>query len=230
VENYYSVLGIKPDASATEIKRAFRERAKRLHPDIAGQEASAGMRKLLAAYEILSDRDRRDAYDRAYSRFVSSQTFDYRAFLHEHLDEPANAAKLIFFESLHLGEEDALRIWWDVGGLAFPLDRYLEREDWMDCAFLLAEDLDKRGWSYEAFVLLAALIREERRLPYFRHFTEEVERFLKEIVRLRLRAVVDGETWIDCLQTLLELGFPAKDRAYWTRALQSALSRVPRFA
>jgi curved DNA-binding protein CbpA len=188
------------------------------------------MRKLLTAYELLSDRDRRDKYDRACSRFTSSQTFDYRAFLYKHLDEPENAAKLIFFELLHLGEEDALRIWRDLGGLDFPLERYLEREDWMDCAFLLAEDLDKRGQPYEAFVLLTALIREERRLPYFRHFAEEVERLLKEIVRLRLRALVDGETWVDCLQTLLELGFPAKDRAQWTRALESALSRRSRFA
>jgi tetratricopeptide (TPR) repeat protein len=226
VENYYSLLGVKQDVSPAELKKAFREKAKRLHPDIAGKGAETAMRKLLGAYEVLSNRDRRFEYDRAYSRFIKHLDFDYRSWLREQGEDPASQAKLVFFELLHLEEETALEIWRKNGGLQFPLEKYLGREDWLDCLFLLAEELDKRECYYESFRLLTALVREERRLPYFRHFMDDIEMFLKELVRLRLRAQVDDETWVGCLETLLELGFSPRDEARWLRSLAEALLRM----
>jgi curved DNA-binding protein CbpA len=225
MENYYSLLGVRQDASSGDIKKAFREKAKRLHPDIAGKAAEAAMRKLLTAYEVLSSRDRRFEYDRAYSRFVKNTDFDYRTWLQEQGDPPSQA-KLIFFELLHLEEDAALEIWRKNGGLRFPLEKYLDREDWMDCLYMLAEELDKRGQYYESFRLLTHLVREERRLPYFRHFMDDIEMFLREQVRLRLRAQVDDETWVDCLETLLELGFSPRDEARWMRSLAEVLLRT----
>ena len=71
MEDCYRVLGVKPSASAAEIKRAFRQRAKELHPDIPANQASGGdtdarMRDLIRAYETLSDPARRAAYLRMY--------------------------------------------------------------------------------------------------------------------------------------------------------------------
>ena len=216
--NYYEILTVSKNASSQEIKKAFRERAKQLHPDVAGETGAEEMRKLLAAYKILSDRDRRFEYDRAYNRFIGKNTFNYRSFLMERQDDPSSQARLIFFELLHLEEETALAIWQKHGGLRFPMEKYLDREDWMDCAYILAEELAKRQHIYEAFVLLVSLVREERRLPYFRHFMQEVETFLKELVRLHLRPAVDGETYLECLEALLDLGFPSQ---YEERILRS---------
>jgi tetratricopeptide (TPR) repeat protein len=226
MENYYSVLGITPSASSREIKKAFREQAKRIHPDIAGAVAEEEMRKLIAAYEVLSNPERRYEYDRAYSRFIKKYQFDYRTFLREQGDDPASQAKLIFFELLHLGEEEALTVWRAQGGLNFPMEKYLDREDWMDCSFILAEELEKRQCYYDAFMLLVRLVREERRRPYFRHFMGDLETFLKEIVRLRLRSAVDAETYIECMETLLELGFPPKDEARWMRSMAETLVKL----
>jgi curved DNA-binding protein CbpA len=226
MENYYSLLGVKQDSSAGDIKKAFREKAKRLHPDIAGKAAEAAMRKLLTAYEVLSSRDRRFEYDRAYCRFVKKLDFDYRTWLQERGDDPSSQAKLVFFELLHLEEDAALEIWRKNGGLHFPMEEHLDREDWMDCLYILAEELDKREQYYESFRLLVQLVREERKLPYFRHFMDDIEMFLKEQVRLRLRAQVDDETWVDCLETLLELGFSPRDEARWMRSLAEALLRM----
>ena len=221
--NYYEILTVKQNASTQEIKKAFRERAKQLHPDVVGdaggESGTEEMRKLLAAYETLSDRDRRFEYDRAYNRFVGKYRFDYRSFLMEQEDNPKSQATLIFFELLHLEEETALAIWQKQGGLLFPMEKYLEREDWMDCTYILAEELTKRQRFYEAFVLLVKIIREERRQPYFKHFAAEVETFLKELVRLQLRSAVDAETYIECLEALLDLGFPARDQARWIRSI-----------
>jgi curved DNA-binding protein CbpA len=224
--NYYTVLDVRENASTQEIKRAFRDKAKRLHPDIAGKEAEGEMRKLLSAYEVLSDRDRRYEYDRAYGRFIKKVDFDYRSWLRDRSDDPANRAKLVFFELLHLEEDAALAMWDRSGALDFQMERYLDREDWMDCLYLLAEELDKRGRCYEAFELLAALVREERRRPYFKHFMDDIEGFLKELVRLRLRAGVGDELWVDCLETLLELGFSPRDEARWLRSMAETLLKM----
>jgi curved DNA-binding protein CbpA len=226
VENYYSLLGISQTASAGEIKKAFRERAKRLHPDIAGEMAAGERRKLLTAYKVLSDRDRRFEYDRAYSRFSRKYHFDYRTFLREQADDPASQAKLVFFELLHLEEDAALAIWQERGGLDFPMERYLDREDWMDCTYILAEELSRRNRYYEAFFLLLRLVKEERRRPYFKHFMQELEGFLKEIVRLKLRSSVDAETYLECIEALLELGFDPRDEARWMRSAAETLVRM----
>jgi curved DNA-binding protein CbpA len=221
MDNYYSLLGVSQTASAQEIKTAFRDRAKRLHPDIAGKAAEAGMRRLLAAYQVLSNTDRRFEYDRAYKRFMG-KGFDYRRFLKEQ-DNPKSLAKLIFFDFLHLEDDEAIEVWTNAGALNFRLEDHLDREDWMDCSFILAEELDRRGRRYEAFVLLVALVREERRKPYFRHFMEEVEGFLRELVRLRLKPAVDRETYAGCLESLLGLGFPPKDENRWLKGLAGTL-------
>jgi curved DNA-binding protein CbpA len=223
MDNYYSLLGLKQNASTQDVKKAFREKAKRLHPDIAGEAAEEGMRRLLAAYEILSDRDRRFEYDRAFSRFSEKVGFDYRIWLRERADDPESQAKLVFFELLHLEEDAAISIWRRNGGIHFGMDLYLDREDWMDCFYILAEELDKRGDHYEAFRLLTRLVNEERKLPYFRHFMDDIEIFLKELVRIRLKPSVDEETWLDCLQTMLDLGFSSRDQARWLRSMAETL-------
>jgi curved DNA-binding protein CbpA len=226
LENYYSLLGVSETASVPEIKKAFREKAKHFHPDIAGDTALEEMRKLLTAYEVVSDRNRRFEYDRAYNRFSQKNRFDYRTFLREQGDDPRSQAKLIFFELLHLEEDAALEIWRKQGALDFPIEKYLDREDWMDCTFMLAEELEKRMYYYESFVLLLRLIKEERNRPYFKHFMEDIETFLKEMVRLHLRSAVDIETYADCLEALLGLGFSSHDEARWMRSQAETFVRL----
>jgi molecular chaperone DnaJ len=63
--DYYEVLGIARDASGADIKRAFRARARELHPDVsAAPDADGQFREVAEAYEVLSDPDRRATYDR----------------------------------------------------------------------------------------------------------------------------------------------------------------------
>jgi tetratricopeptide (TPR) repeat protein len=226
VENYYSLFGVKQNASADEIKKAFRNMAKKNHPDVVGMGKESLMRKLLAAYEILSDPKRREQYDISYARFVKHHDFDYRTFLKEKTDDPFSLAKLIFYYFLHLEDDEAIEVWEAQGGLDFPLEKYLDREDWMDCAFILAEELEKRGRSFEAFCLLSSLVREERRKPYFKHFMPEVEIFLKELVRLKLRHAVEDERYISCLEEMLTLGFSSKDEARWMRSIAETLWKI----
>lgn len=225
MNNYYNLLGVNQNASALEIKKAFREKAKKLHPDIAGSNQVEAMRRLLCAYEILSSPERRFEYDRAYSRFVKKCGFNYRIWLNEQ-DDPESQAKMIFFDLLHLDEEQAIAVWRKNGGLDFQLKKFMDREDWMDCQFILAEELDRRGCSFEAFKLLAAILAEERRRPYFRLFTVEIENYLKTLVKLRLKHQIDEETWIDCMAVMLELGFSARNEIRFKRSMVNTLEKL----
>jgi len=225
LNNHYELLGIEPGASPSEIKKAFREKAKQFHPDIAGSGGAQAMRKIIGAYEILSSPERRFEYDKAYSRFVKKSGFNYRTWLAAQ-DDPECQAKLVFYELLHLEEEKAIAIWRKNGGLDFPLYKYMEREDWMDCQFILAEELDKRGFVFEAFKLLAVVLGEERRRPYFKLFTVEIESYLKTIVKHRLKPQVDEETWIDCMETMIGLGFSARDESRFKRSISDTLVKL----
>lgn len=59
--NPYQILGVKPDASESAIKQAYRALAKQHHPDAGGDPEK--FRDLALAYSVLSDPERRDEYD-----------------------------------------------------------------------------------------------------------------------------------------------------------------------
>jgi len=62
----YEVLGVKPDASADEIRKVYRKLAKQFHPDLnpGKPEAEARFKSISAAYDLLSDPEKRGRYDR----------------------------------------------------------------------------------------------------------------------------------------------------------------------
>ena len=63
--DYYEVLGISKDASEADIKKAFRQMAKKYHPDLHpdDKEAEARFKEINEAYEVLSDADKKSRYD-----------------------------------------------------------------------------------------------------------------------------------------------------------------------
>jgi len=63
-KDYYQIMGVGRDASADDIKRAYRRLARKFHPDVSKEkDAEARFKEVGEAYEVLRDPEKRAAYD-----------------------------------------------------------------------------------------------------------------------------------------------------------------------
>ena len=85
-KDFYKTLGVARDASADDIKKAFRKLARQYHPDTnpGDKKAEEKFKEINEAYEVLSDPDKRKLYDNAGANYEqyrraggNAQDFDW---------------------------------------------------------------------------------------------------------------------------------------------------------
>lgn len=75
-KDYYETLGVPRDAADAEIKKAFRKQARKYHPDVSKEaDAEAHMKDVNEAYAVLSDPEKRAAYDQLGRNYKPGQEF-----------------------------------------------------------------------------------------------------------------------------------------------------------
>ena len=194
-----------------------------MHPDIPHNVRNSGGKKaneqalmrLIRAYEALLDAKRRAEFDFFYNKTVKKgESFDYRTWLKEQAD-PESRATLIFFDLFHNAEDEAVREFLRLCSEhpSFSLRRYFSRGDFMDCGFVLAEELYFRNHYYESFLLLEQIIREELKDAYFRHFFPEVLILARKLIREKLIYTLADDLLLDCCEAALDFGLSKADNA-----------------
>lgn len=216
MNSHYRVLGVDPEATPEEIRNAYRRQVKEVHPDLNNGDPTSleRMKAVVKAWEVLRDPELRSEYDRIHG-IGTDLGFDYAEFLRSRRNDRESQAKLVFYDLLHDNPEEALRIYETLVETGdFELSRYLGREDFMDCAFLLAEEYESRNEFDRAFALLSAIVRFERQKPYFRHFMAEVYERLRTIVCIKMPIAVGPGTVLECLHQMIEWDLPRKETAF----------------
>ncbi|MEY4933604.1 MAG: hypothetical protein RLZZ403_1924 [Pseudomonadota bacterium] len=75
-KDYYETMGVPRNASADDIKRAYRKLARKYHPDVSKEKgAEEKFKAMQEAYEVLKDPEKRAAYDRLGANWKSGQEF-----------------------------------------------------------------------------------------------------------------------------------------------------------
>ncbi|HEY9055420.1 MAG TPA: DnaJ domain-containing protein [Rectinemataceae bacterium] len=230
MENYYDVLGVPPDSDQSDIKSAFRRKAKKYHPDLnpdyqvssKGPVASvreSAMRLILEAYRILSDAEKRRVYDRALRKQKAEQKgFDYRSFLKSRVHDPESQAKLIVYDLLHNLEEEALEVYERSKSFGdFRLERWMDRGDAMDAEYCLAEEYEERGRLLKAYAIYKRLIALEKEKPWFRYYFDVVALKFRTLVLQKMPGRIDEEDYLDRLEEAIDLGIGARDSAQFLR-------------
>ncbi len=231
----YKVLGIRQNATAAEIKKAYRLKAKMLHPDATQTSDSEKFQELVKAYEILSDVRQRSLFDQsmctrnAYTKNTVS-SFDYYTWLSARTDEESRA-KLIFFDLMHNREDEAVFEFkrMSMNHADFSLKHWFTREDFMDYGYILAEELALRQEFYDAIILLEQIIRMEYSYSYFRLFFPEVMEFTLSLLKRNVSGVLNDELALDVFERALDLGFSAKDDAFFLRQMSLIYKKIGDF-
>ena len=88
-KDYFKILGVRRNATDKEIKSAFRKLAKKFHPDLNphDQLVESEFKKIIEAYEILSNQETRKSYERSLSGFFENRDGNSRKFDKDNTDK-----------------------------------------------------------------------------------------------------------------------------------------------
>lgn len=183
--DHYAILGISPEASPEEIKKSFKRLAVRFHPDKNPRRREWSERKfreILDSYQVLADPRRRADYDNRYKWRGNGQEGDMRPYFFRRTD-PRSLARRVLHYLMNCRSEEAIDLFLQMRTRYGPdvLWDYLEREECLDCEFLLAEAFETRGELHDAAENYRKVYLRERGAVRRRPYYDEVISRLKSL-------------------------------------------------
>ena len=227
-QTYYDILDIQRGASQTEIKQAFRKMAKKYHPDTNPEDEERATQKLneiITAYRVLSNERERARYD---VMMRTNPTLEQRE-----TSESASTAEKTdeILQDLLAGRgRKALETYDELReGEAFQLSDHLDIRDYLDCLFLLAEQLERVGRHSEATEFYEELYAREKEPPRYRYFLEEVKERIKKLYSRKLPREADSaQEEIACYRRILEFDVDRSEKAFLLKKIAEVYCRIGR--
>lgn len=214
--DYYGVLQVSPSASSDEIRMSFKRLVIESHPDKNPQRrawSERRVRELIRAYEILGDPLTREEFDRKRTIILKAKAkrggplrrsrpyYFYRS-------DPESRAQRVLYFLLHGDSGAALDLLFKLEtqlGHDF-LSRNLDRTDYLDCLFLLAEQFVARKEYSEAVRRLRSFYVHEAEVRFPRHYLDQVIQMLKDLYLRKLPRAGTSEEALDGLREAASLG------------------------
>ncbi len=233
MKDLYKVLGVRQEATLAEIKRAYREKVKNLHPDLTGDiTRHEEFNEVVHAYRVLSDARQRSIFDEGFiirmkKEARKSDEFDYYKWLSAREDYESRA-KLIIYTLMRNKEDEAVAEFkrMQMTHSDFTLKNYFTREDFMDYGYILAEELVIRSEYYDAFLLLEQIIKMEYSYHYFYIFFPEVIDFTMGILKRNIDGVISDELALDVYERALDLNLGRTNDAFFLRKMSEEYRRL----
>lgn len=226
--DHYKVLGVRREATTSEIKSAFRRRAKRLHPDAGGRDANE-FNALVESYNALLKKREEDFFAR-HQEYENTEykCFNYHDYLMYERTDYESKAKLIVFDLLHHNEDEAVEVYTSMARdhADFRFSYWFCREDFMDLGYILCEELVARGEFYDAVLILDEIITLERQERYFKVFFSEVLKFSWTILKKNIDGVLNDELCLDVWERALEWGLDERKVAFINAKMEKAYKRI----
>ena len=231
--DFYKVLGVRQNATLSEIKRAYREKVKNLHPDLTGDITRRDeFNEVVHAYRVLTDSRQRNIFDesffyRAKRQNAGAESFDYYKWLSGRQDYESRA-KFIFYTLMRNKEDEAVAEFkrMQVNHPDFTLKDFFTREDFMDYGYILAEELVIRAEYYDAFLLLEQIIKMEYSYNYFYIFFPEVINFTLSILKKNIDGIINDELALDVYERALDLELGKTNDAFFLRKMSEEYRRL----
>ena len=231
--DFYKVLGVRQNATLSEIKRAYREKVKNLHPDLTGDITRRDeFNEVVHAYRVLTDSRQRNIFDesffyRAKRQNAGVESFDYYKWLSGRQDYESRA-KFIFYTLMRNKEDEAVAEFkrMQVNHPDFTLKDFFTREDFMDYGYILAEELVIRAEYYDAFLLLEQIIKMEYSYNYFYIFFPEVINFTLSILKKNIDGIINDELALDVYERALDLELGKTNDAFFLRKMSEEYRRL----
>jgi len=182
MKEYYQILNVKEDSSISDIKKAFREKIKKLHPDINQNIYKDELLKVLEAYEILSKViEKEDSKEFKYKE-KKEKDFNYKDYLKNRKDFKSYS-NLILLELMDDNDKEAFDLYFSLMlKKDYSLEKTLKTDDFLDCSFLLAELAYKQKKYNTAYFLIKKIIEYEYEEAYFKIFFIDVLILAKKII------------------------------------------------
>ncbi|TQJ51312.1 molecular chaperone DnaJ [Phycicoccus sp. SLBN-51] len=139
MNDYYADLGVSRDATAEEIKRAYRKQARKLHPDVnPGPEAEEQFKRVSQAYDVLGDPEKRRNYDMGADPYASGaaafgQGFSFSDIMDAFFGAGAGAAQRGPRSRQRRGQDALVRLDIDLADAVFGSESELTLETAVVC-------------------------------------------------------------------------------------------------